>query len=314
MTRFLFSSPPFKSCHGSSIVELRNGEMLVAYFAGKKEGAKGVGIWTSRWSPKLKEWKSPELIASDKDGDKPCWNPVLFAFDDELLLFYKVGHNPLSWSGVLKRSLDGGLTWGDEEPLPAGIYGPTKNKPFLRRDQMLLCGSSVESYRRWGCHVEMTSDRGRTWKRGDPINLEGNYFGIIQPTIFPLSDNTLMMLTRTRDSRFIAQSFSKDGGKSFSKAELTTLPNPNSGIDAIQLKDGRHLLVYNHSKTNRRTPLNVAISEDDGKSWENVLTLEKKPGEYSYPAVIQRRDGYVVITYTWNRVNIKQVVVDPKEL
>jgi predicted neuraminidase len=93
---------------------------------------------------------------------------------------------------------------------------------------------------------------------------------------------------------------------------LTTLPNPNSGIDAVTLADGRHLIVYNHT-TEGRSPLNVAVSRD-GKLWEAALILESEPGEYSYPAVIQRANGRVDITYTWKRQRIKHVTIDPMQL
>ena len=93
---------------------------------------------------------------------------------------------------------------------------------------------------------------------------------------------------------------------------MTSLPNPNSGIDAVTLRDGRHLIVYNHA-TEGRTPLNVAVSRD-GRRWDPVVVLERDPGEYSYPAVIQSGDGRVHITYTWKRQRIKHVAIDPTEL
>ena len=92
----------------------------------------------------------------------------------------------------------------------------------------------------------------------------------------------------------------------------TSLPNPNSGIDAVTLRDGRQLVIYNHT-TRGRTPLNLAVSRD-GSAWEAGMTLETAAGEYSYPAVIQTSDGLVHITYTWKRVRIKHVVIDPAEL
>lgn len=98
----------------------------------------------------------------------------------------------------------------------------------------------------------------------------------------------------------------------------THLPNPNSGTDAVTLADGRQLLVYNH--TLKRAPypsgrsmLNVAISTD-GQKWNPVLTLEQQRGEFSYPAVIQTRDGLVPITYTWKRETIQHVVLEPAAL
>ena len=94
--------------------------------------------------------------------------------------------------------------------------------------------------------------------------------------------------------------------------KATALPNPSSGIDAVMLRDGRALLVYNHTEKGR-SPLNIATSPD-GKRWGSPLVLEDQPGEYSYPAVIQSADGLVHITYTWRRTRIKHVVIDPKQI
>ncbi|MCS7338670.1 MAG: exo-alpha-sialidase, partial [Verrucomicrobiae bacterium] len=133
-------------------------------------------------------------------------------------------------------------------------------------------------------------------------------------TILIHRDGRLQALGRTRQGK-IFQVWSKDNGLSWGKMSLTDLPNPNSGVDAVTLKDGRHLLVYNHSSTpKKRTPLNVAVS-DDGLHWQAALVLEDEPNsQFSYPAVIQTRDGLVHITYTWKRLRIKHVVIDPSKL
>ena len=93
---------------------------------------------------------------------------------------------------------------------------------------------------------------------------------------------------------------------------LLPLANPSSGTDAVTLKDGRHLIVYN-PVARGRTPLNVAVSRD-GREWKDVITLEDQPGEYSYPAIIQTSDGRVHITYTWKRQRIRHAVIDPAKL
>src|SRR5205085_4332782 len=110
----------------------------------------------------------------------------------------------------------------------------------------------------------------------------------------------------------IGETWSDDGGKTWSKLLATGLPNPSSGIAATTLADGRHLLVYNHTPRGR-TPLNVAVSRD-GKKWQAALVLEDQPGEYSYPAVVQTSDGLVHVTYTWRRARVRHVVVDPAKL
>jgi alpha-L-rhamnosidase len=117
---------------------------------------------------------------------------------------------------------------------------------------------------------------------------------------------------------FIVACWSMDNGNSWSAMTTTVLPNPNSGIDAVNLHDGRALLVYNHAGTTAgragpRSPLNVAVSKD-GLSWSAGLVLESEPGEYSYPAVIQAADGRVHVAYTWRRKNIRHVVIEPNRL
>ena len=139
----------------------------------------------------------------------------------------------------------------------------------------------------------------------------------IQPSILTYSDGRLQVLCRTKES-VVAESWSNDRGKTWSPLQATELPNPNSGTDAVTLSDGRQLLVYNHTLRkgpfpSHRTMINVAISED-GKSWKPVLTLEKSEGEFSYPAIIQAKDGKVHITYTWMRQSVKHIVLDPEKL
>jgi alpha-L-rhamnosidase len=142
----------------------------------------------------------------------------------------------------------------------------------------------------------------------------------IQPTFLRLKDKSILMLCRTKTAQKISMTISKDEGKTWDRLSLLDLPNPNSGIDAVTLKDGRHLLVYNHTVRDSRRPgaaraeLNVAIS-DDGLHWSAVAQLEKvDKGEFSYPAVIEGKDGLVHITYTWNRQRIRYTVMDPKKI
>ena len=122
-----------------------------------------------------------------------------------------------------------------------------------------------------------------------------------------------MLLRSTQLIGYICESTSTDGGKTWTPAKRTSLPNPNSGIDAVRMKDGRIALVYNHTK-HGRTPLNLALSTDDGETWGFPYVLEGAPGEYSYPAIIQSGDGRLHITYTWKRQRIKHVVLEPNAI
>ncbi len=310
MSEYIYETAPFPECHASTIAEPPGG-LIAAWFGGTGEKNPDVGIWASRKEDG--KWTPPVEVANGVESEMeryPCWNPVLFQpKSGPLLLFYKVGPSPSSWWGMLMTSADGGKTWSKPQRLPEGFLGPIKDKPVQLSNGDILCPSGTEDK---GCrvHFERTPDLGQTWQATDPVN-DGREIGAIQPTILLHGDGRLQALVRTVQ-RKIGQVWSEDRGKTWGKMTLTSLPNPNSGIDAVTLKDGRQLLVYNHT-AGGRSPLNVAISTN-GTDWQAALVLENTPGEYSYPAVIQTRDGNVHITYTWKRLRIRHAVVAPEKL
>ncbi len=307
---FLYEKASFPECHASTIAETKAG-LIAAYFGGTGEKNPDVGIWVSRHDGTA--WAAPVEVANgvESPGKRyPCWNPVLFQMPDgPLLLFYKVGPSPSTWWGMMVQSTDAGQTWSQPRRLPDDIAGPIKNKPILLAGGRLLCPSSSEDDG-WRIHMETTTDAGQTWKRTDAL-CDGKTQQAIQPTVF-VHGERLQALCRNRDRGRLWETWSDDGGQTWSKLALASLPHPGSGIDGVTLADGRHLLVYNHT-TRGRSPLNVAISQD-GKAWQAALVLEDSRGEYSYPAVIQTADGLAHITYTWKRQKVKHVVVDPAKL
>jgi len=309
-SEFIFETAPFSQCHASTIVESQ-GHLTAAWFAGSGEGKSDVGIWMSHH--RIGRWTEPEQVADGVESPAlryPCWNPVLFQpKGGPLMLFYKVGPSPSAWRGVMKISGDGGRTWSGARRLPDGILGPVKNKPVELADGTILCPSSTE-HDGWRVHFERTSDLGRTWHATPAVN-DIREFRAIQPTLLVHPGGRIQALGRTREG-VVFEVWSADGGKTWGRMRSAGLPNPNSGLDAVTLADGRHLLVYNDSKT-ERTPLNIAVSAD-GRTWSPKVVLESGPGEFSYPAVIQTRDGLLHITYTWKRVKIKHVVLDFQKL
>jgi predicted neuraminidase len=311
-SEFVFTDAPFASAHASTIAETAEG-LVAAWFAGQWEGHPEVGIWLARTT--RAGWSAPVEVARGADRlgrRRPCWNPVLHqARAGPLLLFYKVGPSPRRWWGMLTTSEDGGRSWASARRLPRGILGPVKNKPIELADGALLCPSSTEQLG-WRAHMEVTVDLGRTWQRMRALG-SARSFAAIQPTLLVWPDGRLQALCRTRQG-VIATSWSTDGGRAWSPLQATALPNPDSGIDAVLLADGRALLVYNHGAAARhRSPLNLALSTD-GVQWQPSLVLEDGPGEFSYPAVIQSGDGRVHVTYTWQRRLVRHVTLAPDQL
>lgn len=397
---FLYESCDFPSAHASTITELKNGDLVAAYFGGTFERNPDVCIWVSRKPKDAKIWEKPILAADGvfqigtkeaqyaglsgineqttsadkgpiKDGHqrfgiptnyqynylsktaniqladnlkrKSCWNPVLYTMPNgEIWLFFKIGASVGDWTGWIVKSQDGGKTWGKREPLPKGFLGPIKNKPELINNR-LLCGSSTENDG-WRFHMEILDLGKQQWQYVGPVDAEmlprtddvepttkdmnfpiykdgqqAKYIYSIQPSILKLKDGRLQVLMRTHNAK-LATSFSDDGGDTWSKITLSEVENNQSGTDAVTLRDGRHVLIYNNFETlpstpkGPRTPLSIAISED-GQHWRHLLTLEDSPiNQYSYPAIIEGQDGTLHCTYTWRRKRVVYKRIDLKAL
>jgi predicted neuraminidase len=314
-TEYIYDTGPYPQIHATTITETPTG-LVTAWFGGTAEKNPDVSIYVSRLVDG--KWTESREVANgmQSDGSRhPTWNPVLFQPKDApLMLFYKVGPSPSTWWGELKTSSDGGKTWSAASRLPKSIFGPIKNKPVQLANGDILCPTSNETDAKpsaWAIYFERTADLGKTWTRTGLLH-DGLKIGAIQPSILFLGGDKLQAVGRTNQSK-VFQITSDDAGKTWGDISLTELPNPNSGTDAVTLADGRHLLIYNHTAKGR-SPLNLAVSKD-GKTWEAALVFEDEPKkEFSYPAIIQTKDGLVHITYTWKRAKVKHIVIDPAKL
>lgn len=320
---FIFENAPFPSCHASTIVELRNGDLLAAWFGGTWEGNPDVAIWCSRRS--ADRWSAPTVLA--RESRAPTWNPVLFhTKDGRLWLYYKFGVGPQYWKAARKWSDDEGKSWSPPEGLPEGIYGPIRAKPLVLEDGTIVSGGSTEDSFSWNVWIERSSDNGKTWKKLGPISLLQHSYrsgrslstpeephGIIQPSIVSLGGKHLRLYARSSsDIGTICVADSLDSGDTWSQARSIHLPNPNSAVDAVSLPNSEIVLIFNNSST-QRTPLSLAVSKD-GEHFQIVATLEDTAGEYSYPAIILGKEGVLHITYTWNRKRIRYVSLPLSEI
>ncbi len=166
----------------------------------------------------------------------PCWNPVLFQMPEgPLMLFYKVGPNPREWWGMLITSDDDGQTWSEPRRLPDGILGPIKNKPVLHEGH-LLCPSSTE-HDGWRVHLESSPMAARPGPR--PIRSKTT------PSSASFSRrSSCIPAASCRCCAAAGSDRSSSRGPTTAAAPgatlaATELPNPNSGIDAANMPDGR---------------------------------------------------------------------------
>lgn len=303
------SETKFRQCHASTVCVLPDGNVGAAWFGGEHEKAPDVAIWFARREGG--EWEESRKVA-DAEG-VPCWNPVLFAEGERLLLFYKVGKKIPCWQTFVKESRDSGLTWSEERELVPGDFGgrgPVKNKCIRLQDGAILAPASTEEGG-WECFADRTEDGGKTWHRSANVPFEREMLsgsGMIQPALWQDERGTVHMLMRSSEGA-VYRSDSEDGGLSWSTARRTSLPNNNCGIDVARLSDGRLVLVYNPISGNwaARSPIAFTVSEDNGLSWSNPEILEHVPcrtnierAEFSYPAIVAEGND-VYITYTWKR-------------
>ncbi len=324
---------PFESCHASTLLKLKNGDILASYFGGVWEKSPDTAIWLSRRTSK--GWSVPKKAADFPNI--PMWNPVLFRMrDGRFRLFFKAGLEITAWQTWFMDSCDEGFSFSKPQELVPGDRGggrgPVKNKPILLKNGSILAPASVETDSSWDAFTDISFDDGNSWFKSESVPLRRVVFnatgtantqlihrpyekhmifgkGMIQPTLWE-DERGVHMLCRTTSSR-IFRSDSTDGGKSWSLAYDTGLPNNNSGIDLAQLSDGRLVLAYNPRENypgyykGSRTPLSIAASTDGGESFSLVADLEMEAGNFAYPSIIADQDDMLHVVYTWNRERIR---------
>lgn len=306
---FLFGDDqPYPECHASTILHLKNGKFIAAWFGGTKEKNDDVGIWMTKGIPG--NWSKTIEVA--KIRNDAHWNPVLFQFaKGRIYLFFKVGKQISQWETWVKTSDDECETWSEAKELVKddhGGRGPVRNKIIVLSDGTWLAGASNENGA-WNVFFDRSQGEGKTWQATSFLNLDRKEIagkGIIQPTLWESSPGMVHALLRS-SAGIICRSDSKDYGKTWSSVYKTSLPNPNSGIDVVKLTDGTLVLAYNPTGKDwgSRGKLSLAVSQDNGKTWPKKVDLEDGNirEEFSYPAIINFGDT-IAVTYTSNRKKI----------
>lgn len=325
--RFLYDTLEGRPrCHAGTIVELPSGEYLAAFYAGTFEGHPDSAILTARLANEIDGWQDVSVVV-----DNPGWsdgNPVLHVDDyGHVWLFYATQHNPkwnadgtrkeageepIGWDSVYlyaTKSEDEGRTWEHAVQMAPNQGWMVRNKAIRLDDGRTLLPCYDEQTWRGFCLI--SDDECLTWRQSGPM--EGPC-SVIQPSLFVRRDGAIEAYLRSgapeenTDQRVLWRTISTDRGETWSPCEPTDLPNPNSAADLVRMDNGHLALLYNDSHT-ARTPLTLALSRDEGKTWPIRKTIESEEGEFSYPAIIQGHGGRLHMIYTYRRTHMKHVTV-----
>lgn len=320
------------TAHAATLAELPDGDLAAAWFAGSKEGAPDVALYLSRYHSRSGEWTAPHPIA-DRAGVQAATgryvrklgNPVLGVDGAGRLHLWFVSVAYGGWAGASLNhqvSPDGGQHWSPARRLVTGpflnISTLVRTPPLAREQGAFALPAYHEFLKKHGEWLEIgpdgrLTDLARLLGRG----AEGRDRPALQPAVAPTDQGLLALL---RDAgpgpgRVLAAR-SGDGGAHWHALAPLPIPNPNASVALLRLQDGRLLLAAN-PQAQDRNQLALWLSTDQGATWQPALSLENSPNgddEFSYPALLQDRQGRIHVLYTWRRQTIKQVVLTPARL
>ena len=317
-TEFIPADPLVPSVHVASVCEASDGRLCAAWYGGAHEGARDVNIfWSKRLPGEGKAWSKPEVLVSRsaamRDLRRPIkklGNAVLFAGGAGQLRLIYVSVSIGGWSTSslnVKSSFDDGQTWLPSQRLTLS--------PFFNLSELVKNNPGELSDGGWAIpiyHECLGKFPEILWLKETAAGLSWRKSRIcggrsaLQPALVPLNQTTAVAFLRDYSPvRKIHLTRSTDAGRNWSSPQPIALPNSDSGLDALRLADGRILLAFNDSATGREN-LSLALSGDGGQTWLVRTILESGTGqEFSYPYLIQTKDGQIHLVYTYERKAIK---------
>jgi len=318
-------TPTGKYKHPSTITELDNGDLLLAYYGGGGEYETETAVFGARQTKGASAWSSPTVLA--RNPMYSMGNPVIWqAPDHRVWLFFVVRPGP-TWSTSrigAKISDDRGQTWSDTFMITFDEGTMVRSRPIVLSNGHYL----LPIYHETGEDTELTApDTGslflrfdpatKTWSRSEKVL---SRLGNLQAAVVETNPGHLIALCRRGgdyepgDDGFVVRTESTDGGLTWSPGVETEFPNPNASVELIKLRSGALLFLYNHSMS-ERSPLRAVLSTDGGRTWPRRLDLATGPGAFSYPTAIQTQDGKIHVTFTSDqRTTIRHATFNEADL
>ncbi len=287
---------PFAHC--ATLTDLGAAGLMTVWMGGMFETAPDVCLLASELRPGAERWTPPRIVAR-VDGCSMGQPVLLQRPDGELWFFYVVLYG-IDWRSAipfLKKSSDGGQTWGEPQKLFDYPGLMLRSRPLVLGDRILVPAYDENT---WQSRMILSDDSGRSWRLTAPMQSpDGN----IHPNVIAIGGTLVCYLRTGGKGGVIWRSESHDGGESWSELTPTALLNPNSGIDLLRLQDERLALAFNNSSTHR-TPLHVALTGGSGEDWRWIQVIEDAYHEISYPTLAQTADGVLHLVYTYRRETI----------
>jgi predicted neuraminidase len=213
------------------------------------------------------------------------------------------------------RKYDSLLVEASRDPGKRSIGWMTRIQPLRLENGRLLLPLYSDRYSL--SLIAISDDEGTTWRSGLPIVGRGN----VQPALVQKRNGHILAFMRDNGNQpsRVQVSESEDKGETWTAARKTSIPNTAS-VELKVLNDGRWAFVGNDIDDGRYQ-ISLYLSDDEGDSWKWKRAIESVPkgeGSFSYPCLLQTKDGLLHISYSYSigkkGESIKYIVVDPKTI
>ena len=304
-------------------VKLADGTLLFAWSCFYEAGAIENGSWDNgganivfrRSKDNGETWSGEDEMLVRNDAMNVMSVSFLRLADGRIALFYGRKLSAVESESLMRTSSDEAKTWSGavkvSECLPKGYYVQNNARAVqLATGRILLPLARHPEKPDGGLMAEaslvcvFSDDAGATWRAGavvDVYGADGTRVVTQEPGVVELLDGRVMMWARTnRGSQYAG--FSSDGGVSWSAFNPTDLAGPLSPATIRRLKSGSLVAVWNDHRLNpelvprgRRAPLSVAVSHDDGRTWQKSVAIEENLADFlCYTAMYERKDGILL--------------------
>lgn len=287
-------------------ITLKDGRILYVYtrFTGDSYMDHAPAYLASRYSNDGgNTWSEVDMQVVEQEGTQNVMSVSLLRLrNDEIALFYLRKNSSTDCLPMVRFSSDEGLTWSAPQRCITdrdGYFVLHNDRVIELEDGRLVFAvafsGKVCSY--------FSDDNARTWTASVPVP---NPDGVVhqEPGLVELKNGDLYMIMRT-DTTAQYCSYSKDRGQTWSPSHPSNIVSASQSPASIARipTTGDLLLVWNYNDATekdlkaKRTPLNIAVSGNEGKTWQHEQAVEDNPeGSFCYTA-IHFVDGGVLLAY-----------------